>query len=150
MKQAVSKRRKRLIQEVLDQRRMNFRGVARELGITPNTVNNTASGKSNNRLVLQYFLDLGIDPDVLDLPVRAGTKRRFRLIQEALDQAQTSFSDVAKRASVSTTSVTKTARGACNSKRVLRVFLELGVDPDILDLPEDLRAEVNNTRGVAR
>ena len=72
MKVAGKNRRYRLIQEYLDERRMNFRDVARELDVATTTVSETARGKHNNRLVLRYFRELGIDPNVLDLPVRVG------------------------------------------------------------------------------
>jgi hypothetical protein len=45
--------------------------------------------------------------------------------------------------------VMKTAHGEGNSRRVLRRFLELGIDPALLDLPEDMQAETKNTGAVA-
>ena len=79
---------------------------------------------------------------------RAGKKRRVRLIQEELDQRRMTFRDVARWLGVSHTLVLKTAHGEGNSKRVLRRFLELGIDPAILDLPEVLKAEIK-ARGAA-
>jgi hypothetical protein len=80
---------------------------------------------------------------------RAGKQRRFRLIQEALDQRGMLFRDVASGLGVSSTLVLKTAKGEGNNKRVLLRFLELGIDPGVLDLPEALRAETHNTGEVA-
>ncbi len=80
---------------------------------------------------------------------RAGKKRRFRLIQEGLDSLQMSFRDVAAGLGVSHTLVLKTAHGEANNKRVLRRFVELGIDRAALDLPEALRMEHHNTGAVA-
>jgi len=80
---------------------------------------------------------------------RPGKKRRFRLIQEAMDQRQMYFRDVARELGVSKTLVMKTAHGEGNSRRVLKRFLELGIDPALLDLPEDMQAETTNTGAVA-
>lgn len=63
-----SRRNHRRIQEVLDQRLMNFKSVKEALGTSYHTVWSTAHGRQNNRKVLRYFLELGVSPDVLDLP----------------------------------------------------------------------------------
>ena len=80
---------------------------------------------------------------------RAGKERRFRLIQEGLDRRRMSFRDLARGIGLSHTLVLKTAHGEANNRGVLRRFLELGIDPHILDLPEDLRAEINNPGAAA-
>jgi transcriptional regulator with XRE-family HTH domain len=81
--------------------------------------------------------------------MRAGKQRRFRLIQEALDQRGTYFRDVARALGISHTAVLKTAHGEANNRRVLRHLLGLGIDPALLDLPEDLRTEAQNIGAAA-
>jgi hypothetical protein len=48
---------------------------------------------------------------------------------------------VAESLGVSYNLILHTAHGKVNNRRVLRRFLELGIDPAFLDLPEDLRTE---------
>jgi hypothetical protein len=72
------------------------------------------------------------------------------MIQEGLDRHGMGFSDVALDLGISYSLVLYTAHGSRNNRRVLRRFLELGIDPAHLDLPEDLRAETNNTMAVAQ
>jgi transcriptional regulator with XRE-family HTH domain len=79
---------------------------------------------------------------------QAGKLRRVRLIQEGLDQIGKTFMDVADALGVSYALVSRTAHGKNNNRRVLRHFLGLGISPDVLDLPEDLRAETNKTMAV--
>ena len=79
---------------------------------------------------------------------RAGKERRFRMIQEELDQRRMSFRDLAGGIGLSHSLVLRTAHGEANNRRILRRFLELGIDPHVLDLPEDLRAEINTTEAV--
>jgi hypothetical protein len=71
------------------------------------------------------------------------------MIQEGLDQRCMGLKDVAQSLGVSYQLVFCTAHGRGNNRRVLRRFLELGIDPEVLDLPEDLRAEINKTTEVA-
>jgi hypothetical protein len=80
---------------------------------------------------------------------QAGKLRRVRLIQEGLDQNGKTFMDVADALDVSYALVSRTAHGKNNNRRVLRHFLGLGIDPAVLDLPEDLRTETNTAEGVA-
>jgi len=77
-----------------------------------------------------------------------GRKRRYRIIQEWLDGREMGFKDVAETLGVSNSLVNRAARGQCNNRRVLRYFIALGIPADVLDLPEDLRAEAK-ARGAA-
>ena len=79
--------------------------------------------------------------------MRVGGARKRRRIQETLDSQKPngiSLSDVARQLGVSRSLVCQTAHGYANNRRVLRRFLELGVRPEDLDLPEDLRAEIEH------
>jgi len=75
--------------------------------------------------------------------MKTGNNRRFRLIQEGLDRHRMVLKDVAQSIGLSYALVHRTARGNANNRRVLRRFLELGIPPAALDLPEDLQAKVN-------
>jgi len=78
----------------------------------------------------------------------AGEHRRFRMIQEGMDRHEMGMREAAKAIGVSYALVHRTARGRANNKRVLRFFLSLGIDPEVLDLPEVLKAELR-ARGAA-
>ena len=78
-----------------------------------------------------------------------GSLRKPRRIQEALDQQRIGYADIARELGVTNALVVRTAKGQCNNRRVLRRFLELGANPADLDLPKDLRAEINKTSAVA-
>jgi hypothetical protein len=69
----------------------------------------------------------------------AGRKRRYRIIQEALDNREIGFKEVATVLGISYALVHRTARGQGNNRRILRYFLSLGIPAEDLDLPEDLR-----------
>ncbi|MDR2573462.1 MAG: hypothetical protein LBC94_03810 [Desulfovibrio sp.] len=77
-----------------------------------------------------------------------GSLRKPRRIQEALDVHRISYSDIARELGIHNSLVAQTANGRRNNRRVLRRFLELGANPADLDLPEDLRVEINNTAGA--
>lgn len=70
-----------------------------------------------------------------------GRMRKHRRIQEVLDAHGMTFADVAKGLGVSQSLVTQAARGVNNNRRVLTRFLELGVRPCDLDLPEAMRVK---------
>ena len=76
--------------------------------------------------------------------MKAGKKRKFRRIQEVLDRQKPdklSLTSVAQALGISYQLVWRTARGELNNRRVLRLFLELGVKPVDLDLPRDMRED---------
>lgn len=78
--------------------------------------------------------------------MRAGKLRKVRRIQEVLDHHHMTFTDVARGLGVSSSLVSQAAHGVTNNRRVLRRFLELGVAPGDLDLPEDMRPEQNSKK----
>jgi Transcriptional regulators len=78
--------------------------------------------------------------------IKVGRYRKHRRIQEALDSHRMTFADVARELGVSQTLVSRAAHGANNNRRVLRRFLELGVRPQDLDLPDVMRAEGENNK----
>lgn len=63
-----SDRRHRLIQEVLDRHRMTAKGLARDMGLSYSVVLSTLRGMRNNRKVLRRLLELGTQPEYMDLP----------------------------------------------------------------------------------
>lgn len=76
--------------------------------------------------------------------MKTGRLRKIRRIQEVLDRQPPdgmTLADVARTLGVSPQLVGRTAHGLSNNRRVLWRFLELGVNPDDLDLPQDMRAE---------
>lgn len=78
-----------------------------------------------------------------------GKARKYRRIQETLDNCEphgVSFADVARGLGVSRALVSLTARGHANNRRVLKRFLELGVNPHDLDLPPDMRGDAGNIK----
>lgn len=80
--------------------------------------------------------------------MKVGKFRKLRRIQEALDQQEPggkALSDVARELGVSYQLVWRTAHGLVNNRRVLRRFLDMGVKARDLDLPEDMRADVELT-----
>jgi transcriptional regulator with XRE-family HTH domain len=71
-----------------------------------------------------------------------GSNRKRRRIQEALDVHRMTYADIGRELGVTRALVIQTAHGRMNNRRVLRRFLELGANPDDLDLPTDLLAEI--------
>ena len=72
-----------------------------------------------------------------------GDMRQPRRIQEALDAKRMRFADVQRAVGVvSYHTVWATMHGKKNNRKVLRYLLEIGVPAEVLDLPEDLKAEV--------
>lgn len=67
-KLAGSERETRLIQKVLDTKRLNPTNIARRLRLSRQVVSDTLWGRKNNRKVLTLFLNVGCDPKHLDLP----------------------------------------------------------------------------------
>jgi len=63
-----NKRRVRLIQEVLDERRMTAKELARDMALSYSVVLDTMRGMRNNRKVLRRLLELGARPEYMDLP----------------------------------------------------------------------------------
>lgn len=63
-----NKRRVRLIQEVLDVHHMTAKGLARDMGLSYSVVLDTMRGMRNNRKVLRRLLELGAQPEYMDLP----------------------------------------------------------------------------------
>lgn len=74
--------------------------------------------------------------------MKKGEHRKVRRIQEALDRRNMTLSDVARNLGIAPTLVYRTANGRANHRRVLRHLLHLGVNPAYLDLPDDLRPEM--------
>lgn len=79
--------------------------------------------------------------------MKAGKERKVRRIQEVLDDLRMTFADVARGLEISPPLVWRTAHGLANNRRILRRFLELGVKAADLDLPESMRAEIENRKG---
>jgi predicted transcriptional regulator len=77
-----------------------------------------------------------------------GSLRKKRRIQEALDEHRMNYKDIARELGITNALVVQTASGRRNNRRVLRRFLELGANPADLDLPDELLAEINNTRAA--
>ncbi|CAK7025319.1 MAG: hypothetical protein DELT_02557 [Desulfovibrio sp.] len=75
-----------------------------------------------------------------------GKERKPRRIQEVLDtfRPRKSYAGIARELGVSRSLVTQVAHGKSNNRNVLRRFLALGVKAADLDLPEDMRAEIEN------
>ena len=73
--------------------------------------------------------------------MKAGKNRKPRRIQEALDEHEKSFAEVARDLGISRSLVTETAHGSKNNRNVLKYFLALGIDHKYLDLPQDLQAQ---------
>lgn len=74
--------------------------------------------------------------------MKAGKARKPRRIQEALDKHGLTLADIARELGNSRSLVCQTAHGYSNNRRVLRRFLDLGVDPVDLDLPTDLQEKI--------
>lgn len=78
--------------------------------------------------------------------MKVGKERKVRRIQETLDELRLTFADVARGIGVSPPLVWRTAHGLANNRRILRHFLELGVNAADLDLPADMQAEIENEK----
>lgn len=82
-----------------------------------------------------------------------GDRRQPRRIQEALDgigREGMSFADVQRAVGIkSYHTVWATMHGKKNNRKVLRHLIQLGVPEDVLDLPEDVLAEVRAQRKEA-
>lgn len=75
-----------------------------------------------------------------------GKNRRPRRIQEVLENLDPplTMKDVAGLLGKHYQTVWSTTHGVKNNREVLRYYLEIGVPPEDLDLPRDLRAERTN------
>ena len=74
--------------------------------------------------------------------MRVGTARRGRLIQEFLDTKRIRISDLARTVDISYSVAYETVMGKQNNRKVLLYLLELGADPEYMDLPAKLRQTV--------
>lgn len=68
-----------------------------------------------------------------------GRNRRHRLIQEVLDGHEMSAKSLARDMGLSYSVVLETMRGLRNNRKVLRRLLELGAQPEYMDLPKDMQ-----------
>lgn len=83
----------------------------------------------------------------------SGDARQPRRIQEALDRIgkkRISFADVQRAVGIrSYHTVWATMHGKKNNRKVLRHLVSLGVPVDVLDLPEDVLADIQAQGGVS-
>jgi len=68
-----------------------------------------------------------------------GINRRPRRVQEVLDEYGLSAKSLARDMGLSYSVVLETIRGIRNNRKVLRRLLELGAQPEYMDLPKDMQ-----------
>jgi len=73
----------------------------------------------------------------------AGRTRPYYRIKEWLEEKNIRVPQLALDVGIHQNNAYQTLRGLSNNRKILRRLLELGCPPDILSLPEDMKAEAD-------